>query len=56
MKGVLAKALRFAGWKRSCLIYKTAFMLAKATSDAVLLPSQKIISKSLIYLLMLLST
>lgn len=46
----------FAGWKCSCFIYKTVLMLVKAISDVVLLPSQKIISKSLIYLLMLLST
>lgn len=42
----------FADWKCSCLIYKTALMLVKAILDVVFLPSQKIISNSLIYLLM----
>lgn len=55
VKGVLAKAFFFfffADWKCSCLIYKTALMLVKAILDVVFLPSQKIISNSLIYLLM----
>lgn len=46
----------FADWKFSCLIYKTVLMLVKAILDVVFLPSQKIISNSLIYLLMFLSS
>ena len=50
------KLFFFADWKCSCLIYKTVLMLVKAILDVVFLPSQKIISNSLIYLLMFLSS
>lgn len=46
----------FAGWKCCRFIYKAILMWVKAVQDVVVLPSQKIISKSLVYLLMFLSS
>lgn len=56
VKGVRQKRFCFAGWKCCCFIYKEVLMWVKTIQDVVVLPSQKIISKSLIYLLMFLSS
>lgn len=54
MEGVLAKALLFCRLEMLPLHLQDCLVWVKAIQDVVVLPSQKIISKSLIYLLMFL--
>lgn len=56
MEGVLAEAFLFCGWKCCRFVYKAVLMWGKAIQDVVVLPSQKIISESPVYLLMFLSS
>lgn len=49
VKGVLAKAFSLCRLKYWCFIYRAVLMLVKAIQNVVVLPSQKMIFKSLIY-------
>lgn len=49
VKGVLAKAFLLCELKCCRFSYRAVLMLVKAIQDVVVLPSQKMISKSFIY-------